>query len=926
MAYASPNNSINPIIPAIPKRRGFTPLTPALGQPQPLSSDPSQQDNKPQSPPPVVAGAESYIAEDYNRGQSKNNDTVSPAAGFLPRRLDDLRIIEPNSYSRPSAIKGKTAQQAYNEWGARIQKKVDMLAGYLISYLDQLRFAAYTQRESRNFQNRYLRNETRARVTTNTRLRPDGTVDTSAEDGHAELGITQGWSFQAIKNASAFLYRNMMEASPDPFILRCQSDNQRSNEVKEKVVGDVLRDLIECGQMRKQIRNLSRIIPRQGTSYLRYELGRQVEYRRNQWGAFKEYTTELCPTFTIYDPQNILVTNYSLPEASDQDGVFFIWPNATLTYLSRDEAVFEWADERGERVLRVSGKYRGLQRIREQLRYQGAIYGGVGSTPGTVNPAWWYYNASAVSNEPIFTQIDYEGPLPIAFCVQNNLIDYELAQYLGIDVGFDPDPNNDDQMREWGIRLQRITHYKFSYLADMRGGMIPFGQQTNTGRYMVQFEPTQHRCPRNSLYVFRYQQDGLEFLGMSITDIGRKLEDAGDMLRNTELWKKYFNGHPSALVDLRVLVNRTNQQMAKLLHTPRAVIEAMPGADLEKAVQFLKYELDDTVEVTIAHLKNEFEMSTGVNATAKGAPNPSTGTLGEVQIDEAKSTLELGDVLLGCGLELARLFTNMLDDKIFHEGPENFYDYATRVSGVSPTDLRKAFPDVSKVIQEVHILHPLAVQGDKTVLATIIMRLFQLVGPSGFGNDIPGFTRAILELIQYPNSEKLTQQQKSLSPDDEHKMMSEGDWVDPEPIDNQQEHLMKHMQMLMAISKHMPLPYSPEEIENLKVLLPRHIEDTLSMLATQVNTSFLQQMGSSQVGPPGPTDAAGQPAQQDQEMNGQPGVLNGTGAGGGGLQNNSGQPTRMEQDTNPADSQGLTGAIIQQSRGVPGSNLTAGPA
>lgn len=922
------------IIPVLPLRRkqsqvptgGVTPLPPTGGQPQ--QQTPSQQQGPAQSPPAVAVGAEAHVLQDWNKGDNRQ-DTQPVGTLYLPRKLDDLRIpANPSSSSsvtptRPSATK------AHDDWGKRMQAKVDKLAGYLINYMDQLRFAAYTQRESRNFQARYLRNETRARGATNTRLRPDGTVDVGAIDGHAELGITQGWTFQGIKNASAFLYRNTMEATPDPFITHSQGDNQRENETREKVASDCLRDLNAKGNLKKLFRNLTKEIPRHGNAYLRYEMARRLEYRRDQFGAFHEYVTDMQPVYTIYDPQNVLVTNYSLPEASDQDGVFFIWPNATLTYLSKDEAVFDWADEQGQRVLRVSGKYRGLQRIREQLRYQGMVYGGAGTPGSNVNPMWWYFNSTAVSNEPVFTQVDYEGPMPMAYVVQNRLLDYELAQYLGIDVGFDPDPSNEDQMCEWGIRLQRISHYKFSYLADVRGGAIPFGQQTNTGRYMIQFEPSQHKCPRNSLYVFRYMQDGLDFLGMSVTDLGRKLEDAGDMILNSELWKAYFNAHPSALVDMRVLANRTAQQMARLLHQPRAVIEAQPGADLEKAVQFLKYEPDQFAFERIQQLKTEFQLSTGGNS---GQQNDSTGTLGELQIEESKQTLELSDVLVGCGMELARLQSDELEDFIFYSGPAYFYDYANRVSGVSPTELIKAIPDVGAFCEQVKILHPLAVQGDKTVIATLMMRLFQLVGAQGFP-DITGFTRAVLQLVQYPDAEGITKQAKSLDPDDEHKMMSNGEWVDPEPYDNQQEHLMKHMQMLKAISGGQPLPYSKDEIQTLSVLLPKHIEDTLSMLATQVNTNFMQQTGSGQVGPPGPTDPndpnaqnAGGQQMQGQPMNGQPGILNGTGAGGGGLQNNTGEPTRMEMDTNPASTSGMANSITQSTRGVPGSNLTSGAA
>lgn len=810
----------------------------------------------------------------------KNIPTPRAIGNLIPRdAIDDLG---PEPISRR-----RSATEEYRKLLNELLPQVNRLADRLVHHLESLRFASQGLREQTNFTSRFRRSERRARVQARPGIMADGQIDRIGEDGEAEMGVNQGWSRQAMQAASAFLYTNLFETAERPYTIQARGD-KAENATLEKMGIALIEELLRRGNFRGQFRKMLDKLPKHGTAVIRYETIRKAEFRRLRFnGVFEESISEIVPVITLWPIDAILVTDLNRSDAADQEGVFWVTDNTTLARIESQEAVFDRGEDRAVLVV-VGGKFRNLESLRQELSDSESINVPFENTGrdellGNVDPD----DPDSVSSFPNLTLMEYEGALPMSAMVRQGFMTPQVAEIFGIDVGMDPDPDNDVEMEEWGRKLDKIAVFNVAYT-------IEAGARKTSNRHLLRLEPARQKTPRNSMYVFRYATDDEDFYGQSVVDLGYQLEKSGDMLRNIQLYVNWRNAHPTWGADLTGLRRRNLDELEKLITEPDRVIQLQSGAKVNDVLQPFFLQVDvSSLETAIGVYKFEFEQATGVSAVQKGTGRASTRTLGELNLNEAKSQNLLLDVFYRMHLELQRLLRDMISDAEFFRTPDELATYLVRISGLPASEIAAALVSLGQLsgLEDEYVFdHPLSSTEDRQVVATQMMKLFQIAGEALFTNPrIAAFGKKILEVSGFPKVDQLgLEPPTQMKPSDEHVAMSQGQFVRTSEFENSVHHLAQHKTFLRVIeSGSIDIGMAEEEIQSLKVLLPIHIEETETIVTIQ------------------------QAQQENQARQANEGV---GGGGGGGLQNIG----RIETDTIPADADQLRAIATRQA----GANLT----
>jgi hypothetical protein len=440
---------------------------------------------------------------------------------------------------------------------------------------------------------------------------------------------------------------------------------------------------------------------------------------------------------------------------------------------------------------------------------------------------------------------------------------------------------------------------------------LPSGQRAAPREpHVVLFDDCPYRQARTSLYALKWIESGSKFLGYSVTDMGHALEDAADSMLNTELYVTTKNAHPTYLTDRRRLANKSIDEIKKLLTQPDSVVEAQLGAGVKVSdiVMPVLLEMDPALPARRMQFKSDFEDVTGVSAAAKGAESrPSTGTLGQVKIEEGKSIQLLGHIVLGIAMELCRLMRDVLSDVAHFLSRGELIKLMEREAGELARDLEKYLTEdeTDRFGELFEIKSPVTLSTDNTVVSAILERLLQLVGPAVI--DPRKFVNIICQLNQLPVGENLlTTQKEPLAPEVENNLMAQGVWVDPNNAENFAEHLSAHFRLLQALSTgSVPPDTKPEEMENLMQQLPIHIQDTMN--AMRMVQQIMQSMAGGAPGQPNksaPGSKPNQPTAQAQSPKQVPGGMD-----------------RMETDTAPGNAQQMRSVMQRQAAAIPGGNL-----
>ncbi|KKL48040.1 hypothetical protein LCGC14_2329500, partial [marine sediment metagenome] len=426
------------------------------------------------------------------------------------REVDSMAPVPPIEIEAPALSEG-----------------VSDFAKIVIEHLEIVRGLCEASREKKNFRERYDRDERRARVNVDLVMTADGAIDRAAsKDPHAESGVTLGWSLQAMRNAAAFISAQIFRSSRYPFRLvpRGQRDE---NETLEKIFYPVIEALLRRGDFKRRFRQyLTKLIPRNGTAIMRYEMQAETRwYPVDEPGEgadnWRESDPTIRPSFIPWPLDLCWVTNADLPEVQDQEGIFWLTPKATLATLEAQEAkIYPGGEDAG-------GKFRNLDFVREILgQIQRTVSVGGADTTN---------RAARVSGFPTCNLFEYEGRLPTLFWTMNEDLMPEVARFFGIKI---PPPEGRDrpeawpvweeeaERKEWSRKVAQIPVWKVAYAADWTNSDAV---DSRLQRHLLQLEPARGPDPyRKSMYRFTFTQNGLDFYGRSISDLGCGPEDAAD--------------------------------------------------------------------------------------------------------------------------------------------------------------------------------------------------------------------------------------------------------------------------------------------------------------------------------------------------------------------------------------------------------------
>mgnify|MGYP001105893931 CR=1 FL=1 len=731
-----------------------------------------------------------------------------------------------------------------------LQAELSAFEGHVINRLEQMRLNSAALRTAEQFQERLEKNARRAQGKMLLNLKEDGSVDPTSGDGHAPLGLTHGWSKQGITFGAAAVRRMLFESAKRFYQIQFSGEKQGNDNLERALVA-VVDDLLRRGEFFSTVATLmTDTVGRDGTVILRYEpaVPTQLQCSKENW---EERPGSYRPIFTVWPLKDVFVTDYEKPQPRDQEGVWFLTPHCTLRSLEANEYVEEYeplptVDPYGQpqyRVLR-SGKYRNLEKLRSIEREYDQSHPESGGKTSVF---------------PEFTLLEFEGAIPIAAWVESGVFTPRLAAFFGLPLP--DDPNN---LRAWGAKLSRMTHWHVTYLSDSLIDQSDAPAIRQIGKHLLQFSPSAYKRPRNSMFVFRWIRDGAKFFGQSIIDVGGKLEDAADLILNYAMLAVRQNGDPAAMVDTKILGSHSLDDFNRLRREPGALIEATPGhANISEAIREFIVQIDPATYQRIGALRQEFEATTGVLAAAKGMDRASgTGTLGEIQFNDQKSQTVLSDLVVQQARELCRLIKCMIEDVLFFMGREKFLAYAREVAGYLSADLETLLTpsetdekaDEYDLEEQFQVVHPVLATADNAVIATVIERLFQVFGPQDTTLDRKKCAKVIFEINGIRNGEDLlTQKRDPLAPEEEAKQLAEGNWIAPVEGEDFATHLAFHQGMLTMVQEALMqaqqvsggggalfqkamemfsarFGFSPEQISNLAYMLPIHIQATQNIM------------------------------------------------------------------------------------------------
>lgn len=641
------------------------------------------------------------------------------------------------------------------------------------------------ERDDRRFCERLDRS--RARVNNRARVWTDATgkITEWSKDQHLELGFTQGWSAQAAKTAAANMNRILFDQSERFFMYSSIGKRQENRGLKDSLT-DLQDYLFKRGQFKEVGRRAMNALPTEGTVALRFDMYKPFRVVRDpETGEFVEERGDLIPAYMKWPLEYVYLTDWDKPRACDQEGVFWVTRNTTLQSLLPNKATFDFNTNGVNPSIRLkSGRFVNLEALEEA---ESKFINNSRSTLNVgVNDVGVYRNS--VSSFPQFDLVEYEGALPMARWVEDRKFTWEMAMFFGLDVGvakFDPD--DDRARREFGRRLNQITHYQFSWVE-------PDHTQC-AGGHTIEFAPSRWLEPSNSLFLFQYDIDGDEALGNSVTDLIYKLEDIGDALRNAQVRIVQNNARPPKLISKRHLMKSSLEEVQRCWE-PDAMVEIKGNPDVQKIFEMVLLPEPHNLEQAIAMLKLEAEVTSGITQAAKTGQSTG-GTATEANLEEQKSQTKMEDAAIRAITELFRLVDFQTKQTYNHLGREGFIDLIKKISGRSADEVDEMIGPTDKVWNEFDVIFPPTFGRDKTVIAESLRRDFQT-----FGTFDPVKTSKIVgQLSGYPHVEELiTVGYEPIDIEEEQRQMAMGNYVKPvfdqsNPIDLIQR-FMAHTKML----------------------------------------------------------------------------------------------------------------------------------
>jgi len=770
-----------------------------------------------------------------------------------------------------------------------LAEDVERFISALVTHCESLRQACRDKCLEDHFEERLERDRRRAIGELKLSIDPiTNKVIANQDDGYAFYGLTLGLTCQGTRSANAFLLRKLLLQTQRPYALKMRGD-RAENRKMEKLLYAVLDDLLKRGGFHACLEMLCNLLPRQPLTVLRYEMGAEPQYVRSKDDTWEEKPPDLAPSFQVWPIDQMYVSNVQTPFAKDQESVFWMTPEATLSTLQQDEALYlaeidpETGKETGKKT-RVSGKFQNLEALRDEAATNAR---GNSSDEGSIVTPFLRY-----------TLVEMEGALPAQYWAEQKILTPEVAAWFGADVGFVPDMEDEEDRSEWARRVGRITHWQVAYIAKSETGRST-GALAN---HVLRCEPDLSKRARNSLFAFRFFLNGFEWYGRSLADLGQSTEKAADLVLNSKVFAEHKNSDPPLAIDLSAFKSKSLAAVQAFLSTPGEAVETLAMRDMKSAVvPMLAEEPADALRV-LDLLTRTYQDQTGVRGASWAADE--TGTLGEIQMDQSKNSAELDVVLHLAYSEIGRMLTCLVED-FFHYMPEEaILAYCERVSGMARSEIEELLPSLDGIEREVEFLSPLNASNDAAVLTTLLLKILEML-PDAFPDRV-GLAKALMEINGYARGADLTADSETMKPEDEHAQMRAGNLVEPDPSDDFLDHIAKHEAELQALAKRMAEGQGAEpnpEDANLAALLPAHYEAQITLFqAVQMQAQLMQATA------PGAPGGAGGVATREGKT--------APGGTGGGPKDAGGVGTAGGPRQTPTSEQQMGSDIRGQARGV----------
>lgn len=695
-------------------------------------------------------------------------------------------------------------------------------------------------RNKNNWEVKYARNDRKARAELELYYDQEHkTVIPNLGDGHCCMGVTLGLEAQGIRSAGSIMNDYMIDQVRRPYQVQGRGKREENPDL-EDIVYHTMDSLLSASDFERNLRVINHLSPRFGTAILRYDMGRQTEYRVDPaTGAIEETVGDLEPHVEVWPLEHVYVADLQESDPRKQEGLFWVTEGVTFYDLLPEEAVMEQVPgPDGLIAMRQSGRFRNLEALRRDL--YNATQHVTSSNEDT--------DSERVSQFPMMRLKEYQGGLPLALWIEEGLLTPEVAVYYQILPRDIPDDiDNAEERRQWAMRAQRVTHWNVSYVEQ--------GHNTTSydlGHHLLQFEPVTTKRPRNSAYRFGFQPDGTRWYALGVVDLGGDLAKSADYLLNTKLRTDVYNANPSAVISERILHDSTPEDVMSLLRQPGQHAQTSgPGADPEHLVHWIQLpEVKNVMELVGLYI-HQFEVATGITPAAKGrATANETGTATELQLQTGQAHMDIRQAIRANYLELKRLITDIWEDTLHYGEEDEVLDYMTRVTGMDATKIRQVIPHVGDIEEQLEITHPLTAGQDPAVISQLVLQAYQL-WPDQI--DPRKASLAMLEAGGYPQAELLMRDQVIRSPQDEIAQMEQGNWLDPQVGENYEQHIQAHQAALMQaeqrVNNALAAGEEPDPTDEMYLSLgPKHIEDTLTLLQVQQQQMLMEQQMMGQMG------------------------------------------------------------------------------
>jgi hypothetical protein len=767
---------------------------------------------------------------------------AAPVATDAPSRETQVDVLPPTA---ASTLEDAIARSA-------------SLQGFfsaLVNDLENTREGCSELRANKKLGIRYDRNDRRA--TNRIKLYKDqlGGISESYADGYAPLGLTQGWSAQAI-TAGASYQGNMYHERSERFFAFRPCGKKRENKRLEVLLTKATEWFLRSGSFERHSRDRFLNNFKHGTTFLRMELTAKLEYVNGPDGKPQETRTQLIPKFRVWPVRDFEASNRERGSAEEQQSIYWINRNVNLASMEGNEATWDYVlAPQGQPVAlkRTAGKYFNLGCLRKNL-----------STPmrrvynqGDTNSFVASRQADKVSMQPTFDLIEYEGRVSYDTAKQLKPMD---AALIGVDVGmgYDWDYADPQLLEEFWMRVCRIPVWQIAYAS-------PQNSQVPTPNLVFQFNPAPFG--QSSLYVYRYGEDEGELDGMGVPDYGDAIEAWGDALRNAQVRVDLFNAHPSVVIDKSAIRESSRAAFRKALGM-NGMIEKMPGRSIKDFVEFMYLTPNANSETIIQSLREMFFDAVGVLPVILG--NASAATLGQDRMNQSTAQNRLDDNLLWNAKEDYRMIRDILTQLFQTLGRDAFFMQLREITGYDAAGVEEEISTVEDLWKQFFIDHPNSFGRDQTVLSRLIdekSTIYAATGLLDYRKVIPlSFATA-----GYPYAEDLlTPSADILEPKEEQKQMAVGNEVLPTPqMDPLQleEHIASHLMAMQQIEQGRPpnldnMPLQPENTQALYMGLQQYLEKAIILRDMMMMRMGMMQGG----GAPGSGGGVG---------------LDGSGAGGG---------------------------------------------